>query len=65
MSGIQKPNGWRAFALRMAVLCLVWTLQPMMKGEYIVALHNGKQLTMTRGIRELQQALVPLPALGP
>jgi two-component system LytT family response regulator len=34
-------------------------LQPMMKGEYIVALHNGKQLTMTRGIRELQNALAP------
>ena len=34
-------------------------LQPMMKGEYIVTLHNGKQLTMTRGIRELQQALEP------
>lgn len=34
-------------------------LQPMMKGEYIVTLHNGKQLTMTRGIRELQQALGP------
>jgi two-component system, LytTR family, response regulator len=32
-------------------------LQPMAKGEYIVLLHNGKQLTMTRGIRELQQAL--------
>lgn len=34
-------------------------LQPMMKGEYVVALHNGKQLTMTRGIRDLQQALGP------
>ena len=34
-------------------------LQPMMKGEYIVVLHSGKQLTMTRGIRELQQALEP------
>lgn len=34
-------------------------LQPMMKGEYIVALHNGKQLTMSRGIRELQRALEP------
>jgi two-component system LytT family response regulator len=34
-------------------------LQPMMKGEYIVTLHNGKQLTMSRGIRELQQALEP------
>jgi two-component system LytT family response regulator len=32
-------------------------LQLMMKGEYIVTLHSGKQLTMTRGIRELQQAL--------
>jgi hypothetical protein len=29
----------------------------MMKGDYIVILGNGKQLTMTRGIRELQQAL--------
>jgi two-component system LytT family response regulator len=35
-------------------------LQPMMKGEYIVILGNGKQLTMTRGIRELQQALQPV-----
>jgi two-component system LytT family response regulator len=34
-------------------------IQPMMKGEYIVILNNGKQLTMTRGIRELQQALEP------
>lgn len=34
-------------------------LQPMMKGEYVMILHNGKQLTMTRGIRELQQALGP------
>jgi two-component system LytT family response regulator len=34
-------------------------LQPMMKGEYVVILGNGKQLTMTRGIRGLQQALQP------
>jgi len=32
-------------------------LQPMMKGEYIVILNNGKQLSMARGIRELQQAV--------
>jgi two-component system LytT family response regulator len=34
-------------------------LQPMTKGEYVVILHNGKRLTMTRGIRDLQQALGP------
>jgi two-component system LytT family response regulator len=34
-------------------------LQPMAKGEYVVILHNGKRLTMTRGIRDLQQALAP------
>jgi two-component system, LytTR family, response regulator len=34
-------------------------LQPMTKGEYVVILHNGKRLTMTRGIRDLQQALAP------
>jgi two-component system, LytTR family, response regulator len=34
-------------------------LQPMAKGEYVVILHNGKRLTMTRGIRDLQQALGP------
>ncbi|MBI5383618.1 MAG: response regulator [Verrucomicrobia bacterium] len=34
-------------------------LQPMVKGEYVVILHHGKQLTMTRGLRELQQALGP------
>ena len=32
-------------------------LQPMAKGEYTVILNNGKQLIMTRGIRELQQVL--------
>jgi two-component system, LytTR family, response regulator len=32
-------------------------LQPMFKGEHVVLLHNGKQLTMTRGVRELQELL--------
>jgi two-component system LytT family response regulator len=32
-------------------------LQPMGKGEYVILLTNGKQLTMSRGIRDLQSAL--------
>lgn len=32
-------------------------LQPMGKGEYTVILANGKQLTMSRSIRDLQHAL--------
>lgn len=32
-------------------------LQPLFKGEHAVVLHNGKQLTMTRGVRELQELL--------
>ncbi len=32
-------------------------LQPLFKGEHAVLLHNGKQLTMTRGIREVQELL--------
>jgi two-component system LytT family response regulator len=32
-------------------------LQPMLKGEYVVILKTGKQLGMTRGIRELQAVL--------
>jgi len=32
-------------------------LQPLFKGEHAVVLNNGKQLTMTRGVRELQEAL--------
>lgn len=32
-------------------------LQPLFKGEHAVVLHNGKQLTMTRGIRQVQEAL--------
>ena len=32
-------------------------LQPLFKGEHVVVLHNGKQLTMTRGIREVQAVL--------
>jgi two-component system LytT family response regulator len=32
-------------------------LQPLFKGEHAVRLHNGKQLTMTRGIREVQELL--------
>lgn len=32
-------------------------LQPLFKGEYQVVLHNGQQLAMTRGIREVQALL--------
>jgi two-component system LytT family response regulator len=32
-------------------------LQPLFKGEHAVVLANGKQLTMTRGIREVQEVL--------
>ena len=34
-------------------------LQPMGKGQYIILLANGKQLNMSRGIRDLEQALQP------
>jgi len=32
-------------------------LKPLFKGEHVVVLHNGKQLTMTRGVRELESWL--------
>lgn len=32
-------------------------LQPLFKGEHAVVLRNGKKLTMTRGVRELQEIL--------
>jgi two-component system LytT family response regulator len=32
-------------------------LQPLFKGEHIVVLQNGKQLPMTRGLREIQELL--------
>jgi two-component system, LytTR family, response regulator len=32
-------------------------LQPMFKGEHVVVLHSGKQLTLTRGVRELEELL--------
>lgn len=32
-------------------------LQPLFRGEHAVLLQNGKQLTMTRGIREVQERL--------
>ncbi|HEV2329276.1 MAG TPA: LytTR family DNA-binding domain-containing protein [Verrucomicrobiae bacterium] len=35
-------------------------LQPMGKGQYVIILTNGKRLTMSRGIRDLQQALEPV-----
>jgi two-component system LytT family response regulator len=34
-------------------------LQPMGKGQYTIIMANGKQLTMSRGIRDLQRALEP------
>ena len=34
-------------------------LQPMGKGQYVILLANGRQLTMSRGIRDLQQAVEP------
>ncbi len=32
-------------------------LQPLFKGEHVVVLQNGKQLPLTRGVRELQDLL--------
>ncbi|MBP9899935.1 MAG: response regulator [Verrucomicrobia bacterium] len=32
-------------------------LQPHFKGEHVVLLQNGKRLTMTRGLREVEQAM--------
>ena len=32
-------------------------LQPMFKGEYTIVLHNNRRLAMTRGLREVEQAL--------
>jgi len=32
-------------------------LQPNAQGQHTVVLHNGKQLTMTRGLREVEKAL--------
>ena len=32
-------------------------LQPLFKGEYVVVLHDGKQLPLTRGIRELEERM--------
>jgi two-component system LytT family response regulator len=32
-------------------------LQPMFKGEHVIILHNGKSIAMTRGLREVEQAL--------
>jgi two-component system LytT family response regulator len=34
-------------------------LQPMGKGQYVIILASGKRLAMSRGIRDLQQALEP------
>lgn len=34
-------------------------LQPMGKSQYVIILANGKRLNMSRGIRDLQQALEP------
>ncbi len=32
-------------------------VQPLFKGEHVVTLHNGKQLSLTRGVRELEELL--------
>ena len=32
-------------------------LQPLFKGEHVVVLRNGRRLAMTRGLREVEQAL--------
>lgn len=32
-------------------------VQPLFKGEHAVLLHNGKQLSLTRGVRELEEFL--------
>lgn len=52
------PNQFQRIS-RSAIVNLdrIKEFQPMAKGEYVITLTNGKQLSMTRGIRELQLAI--------
>jgi two-component system LytT family response regulator len=47
---------------RSAILNLnrVKAVQPATRGEYVVVLKNGKEFTLTRGVREVQQRLESL-----
>jgi two-component system LytT family response regulator len=35
----------------------VKAVQPAVRGEHVVVLHNGKELSLTRGVREIQHRL--------
>ncbi len=41
----------------MVNLARVKELHPMFKGEHLLVLHGGRRLAMTRGLREIEQAL--------
>lgn len=53
-----SPNQFLKIS-RSAIINLdrVKELQPMFNGEHVVVLQNGKQLPMTRGLREVERAL--------
>ena len=38
----------------------VKAVQPMTRGEHVVLLKNGKEFTLTRGVREIRQRLEAL-----
>ena len=56
----EKLNPRQFFRISRSVLVnleQIKEIQPLFKGDHAVLLHNGKQLTMTRGVREVQEAL--------
>ena len=42
---------------RIVNLDRVKEVKPAMRGEYLIVLKNGKELSLTRGVREIQQRL--------
>lgn len=55
----QLPTGRFVRISRSAIVQVdrIKELQPLAAGEYVVVLHNGKRLSMTRGLREMQDLL--------
>lgn len=56
----EKLNPRQFFRISRSVLVnleQIKEIQPLFKGDHAVLLHNGKQLTMTCGLREVQEAL--------
>ena len=59
-NGVLLADGQGSAAATQTMLDRIKTVEPATRGEHVVVLKDGRKLSLTRGVREVQQRLESL-----